>query len=209
MIPDYFKTGEFQISLLKRFDEKEIEQWASDKENNYWFQGFQWLPNKYRRSDSNNVWWHMNDQEYMLKTVLDYGCHTGYYAFQAASRGAITTGIDKDKKIIQKAKNINDHIEMQDVEFIALNELPKNKWYDYIFYMSVLHQHDPSYKTLKEVLENLKSKCKILFIELINPPLEGNLTKEQIDKIVGGKELLYYKHNIRKMRSLYRVKGSR
>jgi hypothetical protein len=75
-------------------------------------------------------------------------------------------------------------------------------------YLSVHHQPDPRYDSLKEKLEELKGRCKDLFVELIVPPLEGSMTADQVDEIMGVKPLVEYEHKVRKTRRIYHVKGS-
>ena len=205
LIPDSFKSGEFRIEFCKPLNRNEIAEWASCKGNNYWFQGFEWLPNAYQRADSALVWNVLKYPDYKLKRVLEIGCHTAYHSFQASKAGAIVDAYDNDAKIVNKAIQINDYIEQTDVNFSVRNDMFLQGYWDYIFYLSVHHQMDPTYAKLKETIKALKLHTDVLFLELINPPLKGGKSEAQIDKLVGGEKLLRYKHKVRKMRTVYRI----
>ena len=78
----------------------------------------------------------------------------------------------------------------------------------YIIELSVYHWIDPTYKDLKRHIDTLKSKCNdTIFLELISPPLEGDITEAHVNEIVGSEPVYRYKHKIRKMRSLYIIKA--
>lgn len=205
IISNEFKEQPLQIKFLKKWNNNQIFRWQQDK---YWFQGFEWLAPKNKRADSELVWKHIQNENYMNKTILDFGCHYGYFSMKAAKKGAIVTGIDKKHIDIRMANIINENIELTDANFIVADNLPEQK-FDYVFELSVYHWMDEPYTKLDEHIKLLKSKTKIaVFLEIINPPLKKNLTKEQVDKIVvqnGGKELLHYQHKIRKTRTIYRI----
>ena len=117
---------------------EEIHQWADGQ---YWFQGFPWL--KVQRSDSQGVWKFLARDNYSGASVLEIGCHTGFYSFQASKAGATVTGTDIDEEKIERSRFINDHIEMQDATFICedFDTTVGRKWrrFDYVFCLSVLH----------------------------------------------------------------------
>ena len=200
-LPDIYKQKDLRVEVLEKWDEETIDKWAKEQ---YWFQGFPWL--KTQRSDSDKVWQFMKNEDYSNKTVLDYGCNSGYYAFKASKAGAVVLGVDTQKKPIEQAKIINDHIECQDVKFEVRDLKPEDKA-DFLFELSVYHWVDKKYEKLVEHIENLKNRCKILYLELISPPLEGEVSEAEVDKIVGGKKLVRYSHKIRSMRTLYKIEG--
>ncbi len=152
------------------------------------------------------MWNHLKNEDYSNKTVLDFGCHYGFFSFHAAKAGAKVIGIDKKIEDIRIATFINDNIELTDAKFSVGNAIPVGK-FDYIFNLSVFHWIDPTYSSLPEYIRFMKSLCKTIYLELINPPLEGTLTEDQVDKMVGGDKLKHYQHNIRKTRTIYRIKG--
>ncbi len=77
---------------------------------------------------------------------------------------------------------------------------------DYIFELSVCHRIDKYYHGLHDHISILKSKCnKVIFLELISPPLEGGISLEEVGKLVEFAHIYSYHHKIRKMRSLYRI----
>ena len=200
-IPESFKGKELTITISEMWDKDRINEWAKDK---YWFQTFDWAEDSYKRCDSKMIWDLMSKDDYRNKTVLDFGCHYGYYAMKASKAGATVTGIDKLDTCRDHFKTINDHIELSDVKFIQ-NDIYPEEHFDYIFELSVYHWIDEPYDKLQFHVEILKSKCDVLYLELINPALSGKLTEKQIDKIVGGEVLIKYKHKIRGTRTLYRI----
>jgi len=206
-IPDCFKEGELEVTVYERWSPEEIERWQAGLGNGTKWQGHSfWQP---QRSDSALVWSCLEQgQDYEDKTVLDIGCNAGYFSFRAAHRGAVVQGTDKNGGILELARTIQHHIEMTDVTFQRGTSADfLDRHYDYIFYLSVHHQFDPSYKHLGATLKALRPHCDTLFVELINPPLDGGLTKETVAIICGGQELAYYKHRVRCMRSLYVLKS--
>jgi len=194
LIPDNFKNGEIQFEILERWSDEEIKAWAEDK---YWFQSFPWSP---QVADSRLVWDAINHVDWSGKTVLDIGCHYGFHSFRASELGAICRGVDTNPETIKTARTINDHIEMRNVEFAAEDD---GRTADYIFYLSVHHQFDPDYSTLKKTVAAYKKRCGTLFVELIRPPLFG--AGKNVDELVGGKKLLTYKHKVRGERAIYEI----
>jgi len=148
----------------------------------------------------------MKNEDYQKKSVLDFGTHYGYFAFQASRKGAIVEAIDQDPKNIHMARTINEHIEQQDILFSTGNQLP-DRTYDFIFELSVYHWMDEQYSNLSFHLEELKKRCRILFLELINPPMKGKLTQREVDEIAGGEKLIHYRHKVRRTRTLYKIGG--
>jgi len=201
MIDKSFKEKELTVTISKKWDAEIIDMWADET---YWFQTFDWAKDSYKRCDSKMIWDLMSGEDYKNKTVLDFGCHYGYYAMKASREGATVTAIDKLQSTKKNFYIINEHIELSDVKFISDDKYPSGH-FDYIFELSVYHWLDEPYDKLKNHIDFLKDKCDVLFIELINPALSGKLTEQQIDDIVGGEVLIKYKHNIQGTRTLYRV----
>ncbi|HEY3386983.1 MAG TPA: hypothetical protein VGK46_10755 [Saprospiraceae bacterium] len=200
-LPDAFKMNELKIDFFSRWPPEKILEWQKGK---YWFQGFSWLPEQ--RADSLLLWNYMKNEDYQHKSVLDFGTHYGYFAFQASRKGATVEAIDQDPKNIKMASTINEHIEQQDIIFSIGNKLP-DRTYDYIFELSVYHWIDEHYADLFIHLEELKKRCKTLFLELINPPMKGKLSQREVDEIAGGEKLIHYRHKVRRTRTLYKIAG--
>lgn len=202
LLPSEYKNQPLVIEFFPRWTHEQIRKWQAGK---YWFQGFEWLPTQ--RAESGKLWEYLGQEDYSQKTVLDFGTHYGYFAFQASKQGGLVEAIDQDPEHIDMALTINHHIEQQDVQFFVGNTLPF-KHYDFIFELSVYHWIDRSYQHLAEHIEELKKRCRTLYLELINPPLEKGLKQAVVDQIVGGEKLLHYRHKVRRTRTLYKLKGN-
>lgn len=203
-LPDAFKTNPLEITVYEGADEDTVREWVKGK---YWFQTFPWSPPK---ADSARVWNTISKGQTFSNTdVLDIGSHYGFHSFQAAKAGANVLGVEVDDECLQMAVTINNHIEQQDVTFTRTE--PTNAMFDFIFYLSVHHQIDPTYDGLYERIRALRASCDTLFVELILPScglgFGGGRTDAQVDEIVGGKVLDTYKHNIRGVRRIYEVLG--
>lgn len=199
-LPDEYKTGDIKIQILEPMDELAVKDWAKDL---YWFQSFSWSP---KRSDSALIWRAINNCiDWKDKRVLDIGCNYGYFSCKASRAGSIVTAFDINKKSLQMAEHIKNHIEMEDFDIVNKDD---EKNYDVILYLSVHHQIDPSYADLQNTLERYKKRCKDLFIELILPPMFGKgMAESTLDQIVGGRTLEKYHHLVRGTRKIYHIKG--
>lgn len=199
LIPESFKGPGLRLRVYRKWSTNEVTEWAKDR---YWFQSFPWAP---QRSDSKLVWDTIRPHvKWEGARTLDIGAHTGYFSYEAAKCGSIVTLFEPDRKTHEGAVTIGRHIESQDVKYTKVD--PGGKW-DNILYLSVHHQPDPTYSTLKEKIIELKGRCKHLFLELIVPPLAGVLTGDDVDVIVGRTPLREYRHKVRKVRRIYHVKG--
>jgi SAM-dependent methyltransferase len=202
--PVELKKGELSVEVFEPWPKEKISAWANSMK---WFQSFTWSP---KRADSESVWRVIEGAagfkpNWRSITVLDVGCNFGYFSFAAAKAGAEVVGFDKNSNVIGIARTINDHIEMQDVQFEAKDP---GGTFDVILYLSVHHQRDKAYEKLAETIEALRRRArKMVFVELIVPPLEGTKTAEQIGAEVGGRLLLRYHHAIRAERNVYCVEG--
>ena len=198
-LPDILKEGRFGVVIIEKWSAEKIAEWSKDQ---YWFQGFPFATPI--RSDSERVWNAINQIDWPGRTVLDIGAHTGYYAFKASEAGAQVIAMEPNNGSRTMGEVIRDNIVQQDVPFVK--NVPEEK-FDTILYLSVHHQPDPNYKILEQKIQELWRKAKSnLFIELIMPPMfpkNHSLTEEQIDKIVGGKILDRYKHEVRGFRKIY------
>lgn len=201
-LPESFREGPLNVEVLERWSDAKIKDWASKQ---YWFQGFGWAPRQ--RSGSQQEWEAIYPAcTWSGRRVLDIGTHYGFHACQAAKAGATVVGVDIDVDCINIAKVINDHIEMQDVSFLYADP---GTSFDIILYLSVHHQVDPLYEKLEDTLLRLKARCQDLFVELILPSsyssFGNGMSDNNMDKIVGGTELLTYKNKVRGYRRIYHV----
>lgn len=217
-LPDVFRSGALKVDLLERYRPEWIEEMAAAMDHRWWAP-WSWLPaeaiarTERPLADCDEAWRRIHERcEGGLAgaTVLDWGCHTGYYAQQAAAAGAIALGVDQSKRTITLAQQINDHREMRDVLFRRSSELPVGRW-DYVLSLSVWHQIDPDYEELADHIQALQERAaRSVFLELINPPLEGSRNSVDVDAIVhgaGGRSLWYRRHPVRRHRSLYMLPG--
>lgn len=204
--PDALRRWPIHVEILAPLPREKIMRWAAGID---FFQGFDWLPAGQRAANSALVWDAIAARaSFPNKDILDVGCNFGYHAFRASRAGARVVGIDTNKNVLPVARLINDHIEMQDVRFSDRlgPELPAT--YDIILMLSVLHQRDENYDRLEETLAFWKPLARErLFVELINPPLQGRRTEGEIDRAVGGRVLLRYRHKIRAIRKVYEIES--
>ena len=200
-----FMENEIRITLPLRWQDDYVHKWAARR---YWFQTFPWTEHV-RKSDSARVWKAINTIQWPGLTVLDYGCHTGFFCFRASLSGADVVGYDISTGTIEAARQINDHIEQQDCVFT--DTLPTEQ-FDVILYLSVHHQRDSTYDWLEAEIERLKRQArKHLFVELhvvpdhSTPPVVPKMPEGEIDRIVGGRILDRYQHRLRGTRKIYQV----
>lgn len=210
LLPPEFKLEPIKMKLFGRWDENRIQNWApyAGSEQPYkWFQDFPWCPSRLDgrpKALSNLVWEAIEKRiNWRLRTVLDVGCHTGFFSFKAAAKGAVVTAFDRFPQI-RVAQEIGHHIECQDVEYITQDN---GESYDIILFLSVAHQIDPTYQRLEQQLERYRKHCKQLVVELITPALKGGMGKTEIDQIVGGCVINEYQNPVRGVRKTYLVKG--
>jgi len=199
-LPDMLKEGNINVIIHQRWTNEQITLWAKDK---YWFQTFPFSPVK--KADSLFVWKAIKDRiNWSGEKVLDIGSHYGFFSLKASEAGAKVIGVETNRRSIEMARTIQKNIVHQDVIFQS-EESEEN--FDVILYLSVHHQIDPTYEKLLFTIKRLKLKTnKHLFVELILPPMfpkNTKMTSEVIDKMVGGRILTTYKHNVRGERRIY------
>jgi SAM-dependent methyltransferase len=105
------------------------------------------------------------------KTILDVGCHVGFYCFQAASEGAAyCLGVDINGRRIAKARRIAARHRIPNVEFAESNiaQFAIGRRFDVVLCLNVL-QH---MKTVAEVdlvlarLEEAANDCVLLVVPI-------------------------------------------
>ena len=202
---DEFKGCKLLVEIPRPWTVMEVMDW---QQGLYWFQGHPWLANQ--RADSGFVWSTIAATEdqgaFAKKRVIDMGCHTGFYSFAASRAGAIVHGTDKDEPLIDRCRVINDHIELEDCRFSVVNGIPDEEA-DYLFCLSVLHQIDPTYRSLSAAVLELKKRAPVVWLELLLPPAvrECQMSESTIYDAVGAKPLMRYKHQVRGFRSVFRL----
>lgn len=212
-IPDSFRTGDLRLAVYRPFTADERNAWV--RQQRYWFQTFPWGPAscRGRKNADSALQWHTiaPHVEWSGLTVLDIGGNAGYHCFEAAKRGAVVTLVEVPSAL-SVARNIGNHIECQDIRYLATD--PGDE-FDVILYLSVHHQLDGTYKTLPDTIARLKSRCRKLFVELIDP-VEGargvhrvqtDYSLSDVNEIMGGNPLLTYRHNVRGVRHIWAVVG--
>ena len=202
LLADHLKNGNpFAVEILSPMFPDERNKWIADQ---HWFQSFPWGP---QRADSGLVWDTINQGQWSGATVLDIGTHFGYFAFLAAKAGARVHGIDK-APCLKAARVVNDQIEMCDVTFSDSVRGWGENVVDYILYLSVHHQIDPEYDALIDTAIGLQARAKrAVYIELIDPPLEG--PQISVESLLPDAEVLLrrYHHNVRKTRTILKLEG--
>ena len=201
-LPANLKRHGLRVEILEPWGAEAVQAWAR---GHYQFQGFDWLPEK--RVDSALVWRTIEPHaRWSGARVLDVGSHYGYHAHRASGLGAEVTAFEPDAEVRACGLTINDHIQPDDVRFVA--EDPGGTW-EVILYLSVQHQWDPNYAALSETVEVYARRAtQAVFVEVILPPLFGKrLTAGQVDEAISGSALVTYKHRIRGERRIYRVAG--
>lgn len=110
-------------------------------------------------------------EDFAGDSLLDIGCNTGHFCFEAKKRGADrVVGIDNTRKYIVWARAVRDHVEMfHDVEFYNMDalEIEKLGRFDYVLLLAALH-YMPDVRNIFKVVGNV---CKKVFImDLVMSP---------------------------------------
>ncbi|MEC3885211.1 class I SAM-dependent methyltransferase [Halobacillus sp. HZG1] len=136
-------------------------------------------------------------------TVLDLGANNGYFSYRIAEDFKVPVTMIEEKKEARKIYDMNENPNVtlinRRVEVQELKELCKNKKFDVILALSVLHHFD----NYEEVIEVLFAHSKHLFIE--SSALEEadggcrSYTVKGINDLLQAKkpEILTYSDNIR------------
>lgn len=124
------------------------------------------------------------------KTVLDLGCGYGWHSMYFASKGAShIEAIDDSEKMIEKAKTINNHI---NINYQICNLLdydyPLEK-YDLVFSNLVLHYIEDLQNVYQKVYETLKHDGVFIF-NIEHPTFTSGINEDFIYDETG--TILYY-----------------
>ncbi len=91
--------------------------------------------------------------------ILDLGCGTGDLSYRIAQEGAIVTGIDASKEMIEAAK-----IKFPGLDFFhrSAEDLNIKNKYDAVFSNAVFHWIENQDKIVKNIYESLKENGRII-----------------------------------------------
>ena len=211
LLPGEFRKDTFTVTVYEPWNSAKIVKWcpkAGTDTKFKWFQSFPWAQRSDHKpmGDSPLVWSAIKNRvEWEGKRVLDFGCHTGYFSCEAAKAGAVVTAYDKDRSVLKVARDVAHHIECRDIRF---TEKYDGNGYEYILLLSVLHQKlGPSYPGLKQEIEHFRSRCKVLFLELIVGGVKGIPSEKSIDAVVGEPAFFRRKHPVRGIRKLWKLES--
>lgn len=113
------------------------------------------------------------------KRILDFGCGPGFYSATLAERGAYITGIDKNKFLIEKAKELKARRGLENIDFVLGDfasssiHLPYGS-FDYILaidvivsfdYMQSKHAHKEVVRAFRSVRRLLQDQGRFYIIE--------------------------------------------
>jgi 2-polyprenyl-3-methyl-5-hydroxy-6-metoxy-1,4-benzoquinol methylase len=110
------------------------------------------------------------------KTILDVGCHTGFYCLMAASEGAeYCEGIDIEQRRINNARLLTKKVGITNVTFIAADifEYEPARRFDVVLCLNLL-QHMGTSDRANQLLDKLYSLAKtqlILIVPLPDAPM--------------------------------------
>ncbi|WP_233560235.1 class I SAM-dependent methyltransferase [Oleomonas cavernae] len=97
------------------------------------------------------------------KTVLDLGCNTGYFCFEAVKRGAArVVGYDHSPAAIKRARLLADCLGAT-VEFEVrdLNTFPVVEKFDYILCLNVLHHLDNPLLVIEQTIAAARERLAL------------------------------------------------
>jgi 2-polyprenyl-3-methyl-5-hydroxy-6-metoxy-1,4-benzoquinol methylase len=112
-----------------------------------------------KKSNSEEVNEVLKEIRWDNKKILDVGCGTGLFAFNAAKKGADVLGIDFSEEAIMIAKKKNS---LPNLQFKKLNANEINEKFDVIVSLGTLEHMDEPMEILKLFKKNLKKGGKII-----------------------------------------------
>ena len=101
----------------------------------------------------------LKELNWKSKKILDVGCGTGLFSYEAAKKGANVLGIDFSKDAIEIAKNKFEHLNL---EYQSIDVKKIKDKYDVIVSIGTLEHMDNPLQILKLFKKYLKPKGKII-----------------------------------------------
>lgn len=201
-IPELCQTSPLGIRFMAKWGPDAIAEKTRGWFDNRYHHTFSFTPTGV---DSSHKWEVIKKEvDFRGASVVDIGCHYGWFCMMAARAGAShVVGLDKNSESVERARAIAHHIEGYDAHFKHHGDLATVPDSDIILYLSVQHQFDPDYTDLEKTVDMLKRRCGKLCVELIRPPMFGKGV--DVDAVMGGRPLLTYKHEVRGNRSVWVV----
>jgi len=118
-------------------------------------------------SGSHKTWESIKDlMDWKDKSVVDLGCHHGYFAFKVEDSGAIARGLDQSETVLGTARLINEIRggKVAFEEWKGGDEIPEC---DLILYLNVLHHFDDP----EQALAKMKASTVLLEANVEQRPL--------------------------------------
>jgi len=97
-------------------------------------------------------------------TVLDIGCAEGFISLKCSESAKKVVAIDTNAGYIKILKQITEKLEIKNIETITISaqKILENRYFDYIFCLSVLHlQIDPL-----GLIQQISTRCKQCYFEI-------------------------------------------
>jgi O-antigen biosynthesis protein len=90
------------------------------------------------------------------KTVIDFGCATGYFCKFLKARGCKVTGVDINENAVQSAKQYCENVIVADLDITPLSEILENNYFDVAVFGDVLEHIKNPWSVLQQVHYLLK-----------------------------------------------------
>jgi ubiquinone/menaquinone biosynthesis C-methylase UbiE len=130
-------------------------------------------------------------------TILDIGCHNGFYILKAISEGAkYAMGLEKQGGFLKVGNKAKDYLGYKNISFIemdVLNGLPDAS-FDVIICLNILHYF--SIEQIKSLLKEIDEKTKKMMIFEILSCDDSNYTmKIKRRTMVNALSVLFFKNH--------------
>jgi 2-polyprenyl-3-methyl-5-hydroxy-6-metoxy-1,4-benzoquinol methylase len=128
------------------------------------------------------------------RTVLDLGCNTGYFCFEAIRRGAArVVGYDHSRSAIRKARLLADCLGVK-VEFEVrdLNAFKVAEKFDYVLCLNVLHHLDNPLLVIDQMIAVTRERLVLEMAGLSFQTLRRRLFTASVSALfMGGAPVIY------------------